>query len=162
VNAPCVPIKGQVLSVTDDKPCGVLANLNTTLHTFRGAAGTLESAGLHWDKNLSTLDVQEATLFADFDALAKTGNADASDLDALLKRQALQNFVDNLGPLSTNFVALTGTGEHMLQTGDAVETKATENYLHPSKNPWVRDWKATYPWLLIGAQGAVKWAPVIP
>jgi hypothetical protein len=151
LNKPCVP-----------GPCGTLADINKTLGTVRGTFGQIEIAANHEDKNLSTLDTQEATLFTDFDTLAKTGNSDASDLDALLKRKALQNFVDNLGPLSANFVAITGTGEHMLQTGDAVETKATDSYLHPSKNPWVRGWKATYPWLLIGAQGAVKWSPVVP
>ena len=54
VNKPCVPA-----------PCGVIANVNKTLGTFRGTAGTLEIAGNHWDKNLTTLDTQEATLFND-------------------------------------------------------------------------------------------------
>jgi hypothetical protein len=45
----------------------------------------------------------------------------------------------------------------MLFTFDAVETKATHDYLHPSKNPFVRTWKVFQPFLLPAAQigGAV-------
>lgn len=40
------------------------------------------------------------------------------------------------------------TGNHMLVTADAVETKATKDYLHPSTNPMVRTWKAVEPFLI--------------
>jgi hypothetical protein len=46
-------------------PCGVLADLNQTLGTLRGTAGQLEVAAIHENANLTTLDAQERTLFAD-------------------------------------------------------------------------------------------------
>jgi hypothetical protein len=85
----------------------------------------------------------------------------ATNVNGYLRRKAVSDFVDNLGPLSTNAVAISGTGSHMLVTADQVETKATYTYLHPSPNPWVRTWNAAEPWLQIGAQGLVKIAPVI-
>lgn len=49
----------------DDKPCGTLADVAKTLNTVRGTFGQIEVAANHEDRNLTTLDVQEATLFAD-------------------------------------------------------------------------------------------------
>ena len=54
VNKPCVP-----------GPCGTLADINKTLNTARGTMGQIEIAANHEDKNLSNLDNQEQTLFAD-------------------------------------------------------------------------------------------------
>jgi len=144
VNAPCAP-----------GPCGTVADIGKTLNTFRRTAGQLEIAANHEDNNLANLDRQEDQVFNDTDNVLKNFNT-------LLTSPDLNGTIRNLRPLSDNLVAITGTGEHMLQTGDAVETKATNDYLHPPKNPWVRDWRATYPWLLVGAQGLVKWSPVVP
>jgi hypothetical protein len=55
VNQPC----------GDGKPCGVLADLAKTLGTIRGAAGQVEVAAYHENKNLDKLDAQEAQLFLD-------------------------------------------------------------------------------------------------
>jgi len=49
----------------DDKPCGTLADVAKTLNTVRGTFGQIEVAANHEDRNLTTLDAQEATLFAD-------------------------------------------------------------------------------------------------
>ncbi len=68
--------------------------------------------------------------------------ASGNDLDALLKKKTVNDFVDNLAPLSANLVAGTATGDAMLATANQVETKATTDYLHPSKNPLKRTWQA--------------------
>src|SRR5664280_1731111 len=47
------------------KPCGVLADLNRTMATIRGVAGQVETAAMHENAQLSTIDAQEATLAAD-------------------------------------------------------------------------------------------------
>jgi hypothetical protein len=136
-----------------------LADVNKTLGTFRLTAGQLEIAANHEDKNLSVLDSQEETIFDDFHGMLGRVNPMVSqyteigtNVNTLLKKQAVSDFVDNLGPLSKNFVAISGTGEHMLQTGDQVETKATYTYLHPSKNPFVRTWNIANPFLAAGAK----------
>lgn len=57
------------------KPCGTLADLNRTLATVRGAVGTVEVAGRHYDRQLTVLDAQETSLYQDihFAALQAQG-----------------------------------------------------------------------------------------
>ncbi len=45
--------------------CGTLADVAKTLNTFRGAAGQLEVAAAHENKQLTTIDKQEAQIYAD-------------------------------------------------------------------------------------------------
>ena len=80
VNAPCKPVAGQVYSVDADRPCGTLADINSTLRTLRGTAGTLERAGQHYDKQLTVYDGQEAQLYKDIhsSAVAFQGTAIAA------------------------------------------------------------------------------------
>ena len=62
------------------KPCGTLADLNRTLATVRGAVGTVETAGRHYDKQLSTLDKQEAILFKDIHGTATDARGAIADV----------------------------------------------------------------------------------
>lgn len=71
VAAPCVPIKGLILSITDNKNCGTLANVDRTLQTLRGTIGTIEVAGLNFDKHQGQLYSQEKQIFDDTDTLIK-------------------------------------------------------------------------------------------
>lgn len=52
-------------------PCGTFSDVSQTLHTVRGTFGTVERAGNHFDRSLTTLDAQENTLFNDFDSTGK-------------------------------------------------------------------------------------------
>ena len=54
--------------------------------------------------------------------------------------------------LLNDFRDMSDTSRHMLITADAVETKATFSYLHPSTNPWKRTWDAVSPFLVAGAK----------
>ena len=65
INAPCAPVAGQIYTADSNKPCGTLADINTTLRTIRGTVGTLEKAGVHYDHQLTVYDGQEAQLFKD-------------------------------------------------------------------------------------------------
>ena len=49
----------------DIHACDTLADLAKLMNTLRGVAGQIETAANHGDKNLTTLDSQEGTLFAD-------------------------------------------------------------------------------------------------
>ena len=64
INAKCPKNDGTIKGVDEDKDCGLLANVNTTLRTTRGAIGTLETAGRNFDKNEATFYTQEADLYA--------------------------------------------------------------------------------------------------
>ena len=70
INAPCTPVAGQVYAVDSNKPCGTLADVNTTLRTIRGTVGTIEKAGRHYDQQLTKYDTQEAQLFKEIHSTA--------------------------------------------------------------------------------------------
>jgi hypothetical protein len=116
----------------------------------RGSA-TLDAATATEQAATETLGTLNSTI-GQAQPLLEAYTASGNDLHELLKRKALADFADNLGPLSANMVAITGTGAHMMATGDAVETKATQSYLHPSHNPWARTWQAVQPFIVAGAK----------
>lgn len=124
------------------------------------ATETLDSARGTFDQATETLK-QVNSKQTGITPLMASYAAIATNVNGYLERKAISDFVNNLGPLSANAVAISGTGAHMLLTADQVETKATYTYLHPSPNPWIRTWNAAEPWMQIGAQGLVKLAPVI-
>ena len=97
---------------------------------------------------LNVLANPDSGLPAAVNAYTESGN----DLDALLKKKAVSDFVDNLAPLSANLAAGTATADKMLATADQVETKATSDYLHPSKNPLKRTWQAIEPFSVAAAK----------
>ena len=141
VNRPCVP-----------GPCGLLSDSAKTLNTVRGTFGQIEIAARHENKNLTTLDAQEAQLFSDTHQVL-SGIAD----DEQAARKSIKDLDDLL--ISPDFLEtihnskdISGSLAHMLQTGDAVETKAAQPYLHPSKNPFLRTWKEIHPFVVAGAK----------
>lgn len=66
------------------KPCGTLADLNRTLATVRGTFGVIETAGNHYNKQLGTLDKQEATLFQDIHGAAVDARGAIADVRTTL------------------------------------------------------------------------------
>ena len=103
LNRPCIP-----------GPCGLLLDSAKTLGTIRGTFGQIEIAANHEDRNLSTLDTQEATLFTDFHSLAIYGNSfvehgttTEDDLDAILKGPSIHSTLDNTATITGNFAATT-------------------------------------------------------
>ena len=141
INRPCVP-----------GPCGLLSDTAKTLNTVRGTFGQIEVAANHENKNLTKLDEQEAQLFSDTHKVL-SGVAD----DELAAKQSIKELNDLLA--SPDLLAavhnsnnISGSLAHMLQTGDAVETKASQSYLHPSKNPFLRTWQVASPFAVAGAK----------
>ena len=82
INAPCVP-----------GPCGVLADAAKTLNTARMTMGQVEIAANHEDKNLATLDTQEAVIYAG-------ANQNLQALHALLASPDLLQTLHNLDSTS--------------------------------------------------------------
>jgi hypothetical protein len=139
VNRPCGTVGGTLA------PCGTLADVNKLMNTGRGTLGQLEIAANHEDRNLTTLDNQENTLFTDFHATLGTADAGLTRFNFLMNDPSILQTEQNVA-------AISGTGAHMLFTFDQVETKATQNYLHPSPNPFKRTWQTVSPFMLPVAQ----------
>jgi hypothetical protein len=94
-NAPCVP-----------GPCGTFADVGKTLNTVRGTFGQIEVAADHENRNLATLDLQEATLFADFHGTATRANTSLDTFNGLLARPSVTLMLDNGGKFTTTAVAV--------------------------------------------------------
>lgn len=107
VNAPCVP-----------GPCGTVADVGKTLNTVRGTFGQIEIAANHENRNLSTLDTQEATLFEDFHGTATRANTSLDTFNFLLANPNVALMIDNGGEFTTTAVA--------------VEKKLAQCTLHPT------------------------------
>jgi hypothetical protein len=82
-----------------DKPCGTLADVNRTLATVRGTFGQIEIAAHHEDRNLSTLDAQEAQLYADF-------HATTTNLNALVASPDVARFLKSSADTSVQVAAI--------------------------------------------------------
>jgi ABC-type transporter Mla subunit MlaD len=106
-NAPCAPA-----------PCGAIANLNKTMATVRGTFGQVEVAANHEDRNLDTLDAQEAALFADFHGTATRANTSLDTFNGLLANPNVTLMMANGGKFTTTAVA--------------VEQKLAQCTLHPT------------------------------
>jgi hypothetical protein len=138
----------QQLTVLDAQERQLFADTHGTLGELKNTAtaltGTAQAA-------TATLGEGQKTIRAAQPLLASFTES-GDNLNVLLKRQAITQFVDNLGPLSQNLVAITGVSSDMLTTADQVERKATNSYLHPSHNVFVRVWQTASPFVVAGAK----------
>jgi hypothetical protein len=83
VNQPCKTIKGQKLSVLGLKDCGLLASFESSLRTFRGTMGVVETVAHHEEKELTKWDTRGEQLFDNVnggvtdlrETIRKTGDA---------------------------------------------------------------------------------------
>lgn len=107
VNAPCVP-----------GPCGTFADVGKTLNTVRGTFGKIEIAANHEDRNLGTLDAQEAQLYLDFHGTAIRLNTALETLNLQMANPDLALMMHNGGEFTTTAVA--------------VEKKLAQCTLHPT------------------------------
>ena len=103
INAKCPKGDGSIQEVDADKGCGLLANVNTTLRTTRGAIGTLEKAGNNFDKNEATFYTQEADLYAQGLKAVKAFNdlVTSKDLTDALHHSA--NVTDHMDGITGDF-----------------------------------------------------------
>lgn len=129
------------------RPCGVLADLNRTLATVRGATGQVELAARHENGQLSTLDAQEAILAADLHTVmtagAGTANAATSaiqrasdglatekpSLDALIKAATTAVANPDVPILIHHAAGITASGDEIAK--DAADK--VHQYAHPAK-----------------------------
>jgi hypothetical protein len=108
VNRPCntfteLPTKAADEGARVSKPCGTLADVNRTLATVRGTFGQIEIAANHEDRNLGTLDTQEAQLYTDF-------HATTVNLNNLLGSPDITRFLKSSADTSTQFALMATEG----------------------------------------------------
>jgi hypothetical protein len=108
LHQPCVP-----------GPCGLLSDGAKTLNTARLTMGQIEIAANHEDKNLGTLDQQEATIYAGT-------NDDVQALHALL---ASPDLLQNLDTTSAAFADSAKQADGVLTDAKFEADKLT----HPTK-----------------------------
>jgi uncharacterized phage infection (PIP) family protein YhgE len=90
------------------KPCGVLADLNRTMATIRGATGQVEIAARHENAQLTTIDAQEASLAADLHTVltAGAGTANAASTTLSAATLAIQKGTDAIAAEQPSLDAL--------------------------------------------------------
>lgn len=132
VNAPCP--SGDYTNV----PCGTIADLNRTLNTARRTMGTVETAGVHYDQQLETVDQQELQLFGDLHstigalpALISQYRDTASSINGWLKSKALEQSAENIRTMTES------GAESMSDVHDEIH-----GFVHPSKKK-MTFWTAT-------------------
>jgi ABC-type transporter Mla subunit MlaD len=148
---------GKLLSVTTKNIDSVSSHLNKTADALTDTANTATQTVKQANADLQLVSSSIPDLKPLVFQLQKNGASLQTATDALNMRLR-DPHVDNL---MAHLDEISGTGESMLDTANQVETKATKSYLHPSKNPFVRTWTVAEPWLNIGAQGIVKFGPVL-
>lgn len=89
------------------KTCGSIADFNRTLATARGAIGQIEIAAKHENKNLTTLDAQEHTLFLDAHNTLLAGQ-NTLNQGSILLTTANQTVLDTQPVLTQGELALAG------------------------------------------------------
>jgi hypothetical protein len=113
-------------------PCGLLPDITDVLHTTRGTLGVFEVAGNHWNKNLTTVDAQETTLFNDVHTTFTNANAKLTD-------PRVDRFMTHLDSTSGNFDKIVADGQvkaHKLLNPDKVRltfwtgTEAGLDWIH--------------------------------
>jgi hypothetical protein len=96
VNHPCVP-----------GPCGTLADVAKTLNTARLTMGQVEVAANHEDRNLGTLDAQEAQLFSDTNEDLQQLASTISSANKVIEDPATAEAQHNLALISGNVAGIT-------------------------------------------------------
>ena len=87
-------------------PCGTLADVAKTLNTVRGTFGEIRIAANHENRNLGTLDTQEATLFDDFHGTATRANTSLDIFNTRLGSKDVTVMLDNGAEFTTTAVEL--------------------------------------------------------
>ena len=135
VNRPC----------GSEQPCGTLADVAKTLNTLRGTAGQVEIAAVHENRNLGTLDAQEAQLFQDAHGTLKSANE-------AIANPAIAASIANLQSSTANIAE--GTKQGVAIITDAREE--ADKFVHPPKK------KLTFWGAIMAAAGVVhKFEPPI-
>lgn len=113
-------------------PCGTLADIAKTLDPIRGAAGQIEIAAYHEDRQLGTLDQQERDLFSDVNQTLINTNKTVQDSDDLVKSPAI----------TASLIDIEQTMQHVSIATDAAAKTAQDvqgavhRYTNPPPKPW--------------------------
>lgn len=89
-------------------PCGLFADTAQTMGTVRGAFGQVEVAAIHENKNLGTMDKQEAQLFADLHTLLVDGHTLLVSANTLISDKDVVDFIKHADNIADHVDALSG------------------------------------------------------
>lgn len=166
IDAPCTGYHGSV-------SCGVLAQAAQTEKNIGIVAGqtalqvkqsgelvaaatqSLQETSAAARVDLDTLNAQETRVGPLLDSLRVSSDSipPAMTSLAVTEQQATADLKSMDALLTDKSITETAANvQHMTATADAVETKATKGYLHPSHNPFRRIWNAVSPFLVAGAK----------
>ena len=121
LNAPCPPDDSDKLH-----PCGTIADVAKTLNTGRHTLGEVEISVHKFNSHEDDLFLQEKDTSAKANAAIDNFNALVSDKD--------------FKTIAAHIATGSGTFDHMLETGDKVETKITKCTLKPTFACQFRAW----------------------
>lgn len=124
------------------------ARFTDTLDSVNGLTATLSGTAQAATVAIGTAN----TTIAGLKPLEDASTLTVGHVDEAVKRFDAMLADPNLALTMQNVQGITATTNHMLFTADAVETKATKSYLHPSMNPVARTWEAVKPFIVPAAQ----------
>lgn len=151
----------------------ITKQVQTNLTNSNSLLVSLKNTSEIVSQSATTLTTQAATTLASTSTLFNTANETVAGFQPVERAATdslfhLKTTLDlfgttisdpNIKTTLSNVVGMTTTGNHMLFTADAVETKATHSYLHPSTNPLHRAWDYVSPFLVPAATVASRIVP---
>lgn len=147
--------QAQSVQVLVGKLSGTADNLNDEISTFRKTTDSLnqlvENANPVLVSAKTAIDSLPPAIKSTQDTITSLqkpiddSSHLISDVDKRVSDPHVQVLMENLSGISVS-------GNHMLQTADQVETKATKGYLHPSHNPFKKIFGPIVPILIAGAK----------
>lgn len=138
----------QQLGTYDGYAAQLVSHLNGTLDSTQRAADSISGTAQNASVALGTVNDTVRGLQPLERSLTATADASTATINTFNGRLS----DPKIDALLNDFRDMSDTSRHMLITADAVETKATFSYLHPSTNPWKRTWDAVSPFLVAGAK----------
>ena len=149
---------GKKVGATMDSLGTIPGHVNTALDGLTQTEGTvsqsLQTVTAGTTRSLNGLDVavlDTDTVIKGFVPAQTALQKSITDFDTLITNPAISQTLGNVQVVTSELGTTVATGNHMLDTADKVETKATYRYLNPSKNPFVRAYYVVEPFFLPSA-----------
>jgi hypothetical protein len=149
---------GKKVGATMDALGSIPGHVNTALdgltQTEGTATQTLQTLSNDTTRSLNGLDLAVSdtdTVIKGFVPTQTALQKSIHDFDDLITNPAINQTLGNVQVVTSELGTTVATSNHMLDTADKVETKATYHYLNPSKNPFVRTFYAVEPFFLPSA-----------
>lgn len=146
---------GKKVGATMDALGTIPGHVNTALDGLTQIEGTatqtLQTLSTDTTRSLNGLDVAVTdtdTVIKGFTPAQTALQKSITDFDTLVTNPVWLETGSNVRAATGEFVVTLGKTNHMLDTADRTETKATYHYLNPSKNPFARTFYTIQPFFL--------------